>query len=70
MEIFVVCNTGYEECEFLCAFSNIDEALEYVNKKWGQYDNIVIYKHLLDSKDRGEKVHNQVAVQVRNWRCN
>jgi hypothetical protein len=70
MEIFVVCNTGYEECEFLCAFSDMNKASDYVNRKWGQYDNIVIYKHLLDSKEHGEKVHEQVTTQVRNWRCN
>ena len=66
MEVYVVCNTGYEEREFLCAFSSFSKASEYINKKWSQYDNIVIYKHLLDSKQHGEKVHEQICKQVRN----
>lgn len=53
MEIYVVCNVGYEECEFLCAFETQDEAVQYMNKKWGNYDQIVIYKHTLGSKERG-----------------
>lgn len=68
MEVFVVCNTGYEEREFICAFSTFDKALEYVNKKWGQYDNIVIYKHSIDSIETGLMVYEQQCAHIRNTR--
>jgi len=66
MEIFVVCNVGYEEREFLSAFSTLDAATQYVSRKWGTYDNIIIYKHLLDSKELGEIVYKQTCTQVKN----
>jgi hypothetical protein len=66
MEVYVLCNTGYEEREFLGVFSTLDAATQYASKKWGQYDNIIVYKHKLDSRDLGEIVFNQRCVQVRN----
>lgn len=66
MDVYIVCNTGYEEREFLCAFSSLDLASQYINRKWGTYDNIVVYKHNLDSSELGEIVYNQRCVQVRN----
>ena len=66
MEVYIVCNTGYEEREFLGAFSTLDSATQYVSRKWGQYDNIIVYKHVLDSKEFGEIVYNQTTIQVRN----
>jgi hypothetical protein len=48
-----VCNVGYEECEFLCAFETQSEAIEYMNRKWGNYDQIVIYQHTIGSKEKG-----------------
>jgi hypothetical protein len=57
MEVFVVCNTGYEEKEFLCAFSTLEKAMEYASKKWGDFDNIVVFKHVIDSKETGMLVH-------------
>ena len=67
MEVYVVCNTGYEECEFLCAFETQNEAIEYTCKKWGQYDNIVIYKHTLGSKERGVPVVRQGGGFTKNF---
>lgn len=66
--IYVVCNTGYEECEFLCAFSEPDEASKYVSRKFGDYDNIVIYKTILGSKQRGEMYYEQRAGTTSNKR--
>lgn len=66
MEVYVLCNTGYEEREFLGAFSTLDAATQYASRKWGQYDNIIVYKHKLDSRELGEIVFNQRCVQVRN----
>jgi hypothetical protein len=37
-----------------------------VSRKWGTYDNIIIYKHLLDSKELGEIVYKQTCTQVTN----
>ena len=56
MEVYVVCNVGYEECEFLCAFETQEEAIQYMNRKWGNYDKIVIFKHVLGSKEKGQIV--------------
>jgi len=66
MDVYVVCNVGYEEREFLSAFSTLDEATQYTSRKWGTYDNIIIYKHKLDSRDLGQIVFDQRCVQVRN----
>jgi hypothetical protein len=59
MEIYVVCNIGYEECEFLCAFEKQSEAIAYINRKWGEYDNIIILKTPLGGGDRGCPVFRQ-----------
>ena len=59
MEIYVVCNLGYEECEFLCAFETQGEAIAYINKKWGVYDDIIILKTPLGKGDRGSMVYRQ-----------
>jgi hypothetical protein len=68
MEIFVVCNTGYEECQFICAFTEFDAASQYISKKWGDYDNIVVFKHVLNSKELGEEVVSIKTAQIRNCR--
>ena len=66
MEVFVVCNTGYEEKEFLCAFSTLDKALDYTQKKWGEFDNIVIFQHVIDSKETGELTHRTKCSLIRS----
>ena len=68
MEIYVVCNIGYEECEFLCAFETQSEAIAYINRKWGEYDNIIIFKHEIGSKTRGEPVWMQKGCMTGNVR--
>ena len=60
---------GYEECQFICAFTNFDDASQYASKRFGPYDHIVVYKHKLDSKELGEEVYVQKTTRVRNWRC-
>jgi hypothetical protein len=67
-EIFVVCNTGYEEREFLCVFSDIENARNYVSRKWGQFDNIVIYRHVVNSKKVGDIEYEQKCALTRNSR--
>lgn len=66
MEVYIACNTGYEEREFLGAFSTLDKATQYVSRKWGMYDDIIIYKHIVDSKDIGEMVYIQKTARIRN----
>ena len=66
MEVFVVCNTGYEEKEFLCAFSTFEKALDYTRKKWGEFDNIVIFKHVIDSKEHGMLVQRTTCGFIRS----
>ena len=67
-EIFVVCNTGYEEREFLCVFSDIENARNYASRKWGQFDNIVIYRHVVNSKKIGDIEYEQKCALTRNSR--
>lgn len=65
MDIYVVCNTGYEECEFLCAFETQNDAIEYMNRKWGNYDQIVIYKHVVGSRERGAIVVSHKGIMTK-----
>jgi len=69
MGIYVLCNTNYEDREFICAFSDIEQSRNYIKTKGGNFDNVTVFKHVLDSNELGELVHEQKSCQVRNWRC-
>lgn len=64
MDIYVVCNLGPFERQFLSAFTDFDSACQYASRTCGNYDDVKIYKHKLDSSELGEIVY---SVDVR-WR--
>jgi hypothetical protein len=59
MDIYVVCNSAYGDYEFMCAFTDFNEASWYAFNKCGDYDTYAIFKHTLNSKIRGEAVYIQ-----------
>lgn len=55
--VFIVCNCGVSDRQFLAAFSDFNSATQYASKKCGEYDDMIVYKHLIDSKEVGEVVY-------------
>ncbi len=63
MEVYIVCNLGPTERQFLSAFTCFDNACVYADKTCGDYDDVRIYKHKLDSKELGEVVYSVDTVR-------
>jgi len=57
--IYVVCNTAYTDHQFICAFTEFNDASWYAVNKCGDYDTYTIFKHVLNSKELGEMVYIQ-----------
>ena len=58
-----MCNLGPTERQFLSAFTCFDDACVYAYRTCGDYDDVKIYTHKLDSKELGEVVYSVDTVR-------
>jgi len=65
--VYIVCNCGVTDRQFLAAFSELDPASVYAHRKCGDYDDIVIYRHEIDSKELGDIVSHTKTITQRYW---